>query len=371
MPKRGSGIYQRRADGLWVATYEKGKNPDGTRQRGYVYGTTMKEAAAKRRAAVEDFEAGIVKTPASGMTVGQWLGRWLDAKEATGKFKPATIRNYRDVIDAYIRPFVGGIKLTALTAEHVEGMLQGLASKSSSTQKRAWSILTASLNQAVKRDYVRKNVAADVDPPAVRHAERPVLTAAQARDLLGELKAAHDWLLPVYVLALHNGLREGEILGLRWSDVDFEEGMITVTGTLDRTDRVRVAPKTAKSRRTLKITTEVVGILQEQQLRQNLEETQGSDGFVFTSDQGTPICDSTVRRHFRNISHRLGLPALHFHDLRHTYAVLAREAGVPLEEISWNLGHASIRITADVYGWTSEAARNSTASDAIALVLSS
>lgn len=296
------------------------------------------------------------------------MDRWVEARESTGKLKPATIRNYRDIIGSNIKPHIGGIKLLNLTAEHVESMLKALADKSTGTQKRAWLLLSTALNQAVQRDYVRKNVAAQVESVSVKHAERPNLTAEQAKGLLAELGG--DWLKPVYVLALHNGLREGEILGLRWADVDLEAGTLTVTGTMDRTERVRVAPKTQKSRRTLKITASVIDILREQQVRQSLEETQGNDGLVFTSREGTPICDSTVRRHFRNIGHRLGLPVLHFHDLRHTYAVLAREAGVPLEEISWNLGHASIRITADVYGWTSEAARNSSASDALALVLS-
>ncbi len=336
----------------------------------------MKEAISKRKVALEDVKAGIKPTPGPEQTIGDWLDRWLEAKAGTGKFKPATIRNYQDVIEAYIKPTLGRIRLSALTAEDVEAMLKALATTgrkdgkpaSTSTQKRAWSILVAALNQAVQRDYVRKNVAAQVESVSVRHTERPVLTAQQAKDLLVELDG--DWLKPVYVLALHNGLREGEILGLRWADVDLEAGTLTVTGTMDRTDHERVAPKTPRSRRALKITAGVIDILREQQVRQNLEETQGTDGLVFTSREGTPICDSTVRRHFRNVSQRLILPVLHFHDLRHTYAVLAREAGVPLEEISWNLGHASIRITADVYGWTSEAARNSSASDALALVLS-
>ena len=287
MPRRGVAVHQRKSDGLWLATYEL-PSSDGKRVRKYVYGKTMSEAISKRKLALADVEAGIKPTPGREQTIGEWLDRWLDAKAGTGKFKPATLRNYQDVIDAYIKPTLGKIRLSALTAEHVEGMLKALATTgrkdgkpaSTSTQKRAWSILTAALNQAVQRDYIRKNVAAQVESVSVKHAERPVLTAEQAKDLLVELSG--DWLKPVYMLALHNGLREGEILGLRWSDVDLAAGTLTVTGTMDRTERVRVAPKTPKSRRTLKITAGVIDILREQQVRQNFEETQGNDGLVFT-----------------------------------------------------------------------------------------
>ena len=181
------------------------------------------------------------------------------------------------VVNLYVRPHLGHIRLARLTPEDVEKMGRVLAEsgKSGNTQRLARTILRRALGQAERRDYVARNVVALTDAPAVKVDERPVLTPEQAKQLFDALH--DDRLLPSYVVAIHTGLRQGELLALRWSDVDLGAGTLTVTGTLDRKIRQRTDPKTDKSRRAVPLTPQAMEALQVHQVRQNLEGTQGSD----------------------------------------------------------------------------------------------
>ncbi len=142
-------------------------------------------------------------------------------------------------------------------------------------------------------------------------------------------------------------------MALRWSDVDLGAGTVTVTGTLDRKVRQRTDPKTNKSRRTVPLTAQAMGALQVHQVRQDLEGTRGSDDLVFTSARGTALYDSNIREHWHRVSANLGLPSMPWHNLRHSAATIMLAQGVPIEVVSRLFGHASIRITADIYGHVS------------------
>lgn len=369
MSRRGSGegsVFQRK-DGRWSATVEVGKGIDGKRQRQTVYGRTKKEALAKLQQKQDAVRKGIVTTGGE-MTVGAWLDQWLDSLEPTG-LKASTVRNYRDVVGFYIKPYVGHIRLAKLTPENVEKMCRDLdaAEKSTNTQRIARTVLRRSLKQAERRQYVSRNVVTLTDAPAVKVDERPVLSVDQAKRLLHKLSG--DRLHALYVVSMHTGLRQGEALALRWADVDFEAQTLTVTGTLDRKSRSRTEPKTERSRRTVALTSQAVEALQLQQVRQRVEGTQGMDGLVFTSSEGTPLFDTTVRRHWKAIRTELGLPEMHWHDLRHSAAAFMLAQGVPIEVVSRMLGHASIRITADIYGYVSSESQRQ-AAEAVSRALS-
>jgi len=369
MARDGLNI-SRRADGWYQASVELPKGPDGKRVRRSVVAKTMKELEAKRRKLLKDIEDGVVRPAPKSPTVGEWLNRWHEINRASGYWKPATVRNYADIIEYYLKPVrvegrytLGGIRLSALTVEHVEELLRVLATEgvgskddprpaSTSTQKRAWSILTAALQMAEDRGLIRRNVAKQAKPPKVTYAERPVLTAEQAKAVAAELKQTGDWLYPLYVLSVSTGLRQGETLALRWCDVNWDTSEISIEGTLDRTERTTVAPKTLKSRRTIKVGSEVIEALRWQESRQVYFGT-GSTGLVFTADTGNPIYDSTIRRHWTDILKRLGISPLHWHDLRHTAAILMLQAGVPAETVAGRLGHSSMNMVVRVYGWTS------------------
>jgi integrase len=353
MARRGSGegsIFQRK-DGLWQASLELGKGPNGKRQRKTLYGNTKRQVLAKLGVEQEALRKGL-STSGPEMTVGAWLDKWLDSLEPTG-LKASTVRNYRDVVNFYVRPQVGYIRLGRLTPEDVEKMVRALAEagRSTNTQRIARTVLRRSLNQALRRGYVSRNVVSLTDPPAVKVNERPVLTAGQVRLLLATLH--DDWLLALYTVTVHTGIRQGEALALRWCDVDLASATVTVAGTLDRSLKRRTEPKTEKSKRTLALTPQAVEALKAQRDRQTFLGTQGSDGLVFTSSKGTPLFDTTVRRHWKVTAAKLGLPEMHWHDLRHSAATIMLAQGVPIEVVSRVLGHASIRITADVYGHVS------------------
>ena len=309
MARRGSGeggIFQRESDGRWVATVELGKGSNGKRLRKTVYGSTKRQVQAKLKTAQDARDKGIVTT-GGNMTVSAWLDQWLDGLDATAKLKASTRRSYREVVNLYVRPHLGHIRLARLTPEDVEKMGRTLAEagKSGNTQRLARTILRRALGQAERRGYVARNVVALTDAPAVKVDERPVLTPEQARQLFDALH--DDRLLPLYVVAIHTGLRQGELLALRWSDVDLGAGTLTVTGTLDRKIRQRTDPKTDKSRRTVPLTPQAMEALQVHQVRQNLEGTQGSDDLVFTSARGTALYDSNIRKHWHRVSANLGL----------------------------------------------------------------
>ena len=291
MARRGSGeggIFQRESDGRWVATVELGKGPNGKRLRKTVYGSTKRQVQAKLKAAQDARDKGIVTT-GGNVTVSAWLDQWLDGLDATAKLKASTRRSYREVVNLYVRPYLGHIRLARLTPEDVEKMGRALAEagKSGNTQRLARTILRRALGQAERRGYVARNVVALTDAPAVNVDERPVLTPEQVKQLFDALH--DDRLLPLYVVAIHTGLRQGELLALRWSDIDLEAGTLTVTGTLDRRIRQRTDPKTDKSRRSVPLTPQAMEALQVHQVRQNLEGTQGSDDLVFTSARGTAL----------------------------------------------------------------------------------
>ena len=370
MARRGSGeggIFQRESDGRWVATVELGKGSNGKRLRKTVYGSTKRQVQAKLKAAQDARDKGIVTT-GGNMTVSAWLDQWLDGLDATGKLKASTRRSYREVVDLYVRPHLGHIRLARLTPEDVEKMGRTLAGdgKSGNTQRLARTILRRALGQAERRGYVARNVVALTDAPAVKVDERPVLTPEQARQLFDALH--DDRLLPLYVVAIHTGLRQGELLALRWSDVDLEAGTLTVTGTLDRKVRRRTDPKTDKSRRSVPLTTQAMEALQVHHVRQNLEGTQGGDDLVFTSARGTALYDSNIRKHWHRVSANLGLASMPWHNLRHSAATIMLAQGVPIEVVSRVFGHASIRITADIYGHVSPET-NRQAADAMSKAL--
>ena len=381
MPRRGNGTTQRK-DGTWQATYELPPGPDGKRRRGYAYGKTMAEAVAKRTAALADIEAGIVKAPGPEMQLGEWLDIWRKARANAKGWKPATVRNYEDVIDTYIRPRFGKVRLSKLTAENVREMLGSVRKDgkpiSTSTQKRIWAILGSALQAAVDDKLIPQNVATSTtaQPARVTYDERPVLTIQEVKDILAELKDSKDWLYPLFQLSVSTGVRQGEALALRWSDVAWDLSEISIMGTMDRSERTTVALKTRTSRRTLKVGPEVIEALRWQQDRQERLGTSSPDGLAFTSDQRTPVYDSTVRRHWADICERLkihrddnGKPTMHWHDIRHSTAVLMLNAGVPAEVVAWRLGHSSLNMVVRTYGWTSTA-RYEDAAEAMTAVLS-
>jgi integrase len=216
-------------------------------------------------------------------------------------------------------------------------------------------ILRRGLAQATKWHLVQRNVADTVKPPRAAQKEIRAFSATETRRLLEA--ANRDRLEALYVLAVHTGMRQGELLALRWQDVDMENAVVNVRRTLTRSGgRVSFGePKTKKSRRSIRLTPQAV-----EALRSHLERQLGDmeilgdryqdQGLVFTTDTGAPVNPSNLRqRSFAPLLRRAGLPHMRFHDLRHTCATLLLSRGVHPKFVQELLGHATIAITLDTY----------------------
>jgi integrase len=235
------------------------------------------------------------------------------------------------------------------------------AGKSTNTQRLARTVLRRAIGQAERRGYVARNVVSLTDGVAVKVNENVPLTPEQAKQVLAHVANDSSQWLALYTLALHHGLREGELVALRWVDTDLDAGTLTVTGTYDPVARIRTTPKSESSKRTITLTPEGIERLRIHRMEQDLRGRQGSDGLVFTSRQGTALFATTTRRHWQQTLDALELPQIRFHDLRHSCATILLDAGESLERVSKLLGHSSIRITADVYGYVSPEATKSSA----------
>jgi integrase len=230
--------------------------------------------------------------------------------------------------------------------------LTGRGDLSPTTVRYAYSVLRIALGRALKEGKVLRNVCQLVDPPApVRHELSP-----QAAEQVGVFLAAtaDDSLGPLYTVAVGTGLRQGELLALRWEDVDLDDATLTVAHTLTRGSRMLAEPKTDRAKRTLRLGSEVLGALREQRRRQLAERLAAGprwreQGYVFTSSTGAPLDGARVLRTFQRALERARLPRQRFHDLRHATATLLIEAGEELGVVSKVLGHSNIGTTANVY----------------------
>lgn len=366
MSKRASkeGSIFERGDGRWVATLHLGYI-DGKRRRRYFYGATQADALEKLDKAKSTVRAGL-PIPPERLTVGQVLDQWL-AEAVKPRRRASTYRRYADIVRVHLKPDLGRTRLAKLTPAQVQALLAAKekAGLSPRTVQYIRGTLRTALARAMKWGYIGINVAGLTDPPrAVRH---PVdaLSVELARGLVAAVETHR--LGNLFVVALATGMRQGELLGLRWPDIDLDAGTLRVSNSLQRVPGERVEgertaatyqllePKTEKSRRGLALPAVAVSALRAQRDRQTFErsaaklEWANQWDLVFTTPFGKPLHGPTVTRTFQEQLTKAKLPPMRFHDLRHGAATLMLVQGVPLKVVQEALGHASITVTADVY----------------------
>ena len=356
----GSGSIGKTPDGrLWVARYSVVE--DGATKRRAVYAKTAAEADKKLREALARRDSGI--RSATKETLGDFLDGWLATVRP--KVSPSTFERYADRVRLHIVPALGKRPLARLEADAVDAAYAGMLAKlSPASVAGVHRTLHRALSDAVRWRKVPTNVAALADPPRAARHEMQTLTEEQAKAFI--VSAAED---PrheaLFVLAVTTGMRQGELLGLRWKDVNLDAGWVRVTGTLTRVRRDASAggpaseltigvPKTAKSRRQVELTGIAVDALRRHraaQVEQRVEVAnlwQDND-LVFCGPLGQPSHKAKVDDAYHATLHRAGLPRLRFHDLRHTAATLMLGRGVHPKVASEMLGHATIAITLDLY----------------------
>jgi len=279
------------------------------------------------------------------VTLTTYLTAWLNALEV----RPNTFRLRQHLIEKHIVPHIGTRALGSLTSDDVRFLLHRWKDDQvgAVTQRAAFITLSGALNIALREEKIYRNPCATVPTPKTRRPEIVVLDGTQAVKLL---RAASDLDERALVaLAITTGMRQGEIFGLYWEDIDLDSGTLTVRKSLteDIEGRlVRTEPKTAKSRRTIclpKLALQsLVALKSSRELR---------SGFVFTSPDGSPLRKSNfIRRVFKPLLKAAELPDVTFHSLRHTANSLLIEAGEDPLAIAGSLGHADTRMMFERYG---------------------
>lgn len=346
----GEGTIRQRADGRWEGQLLM---PD--RKRKSVYGRNRTEVKQKLKELRAKVEAG-VDVGASGQSLEKFLEQWL-ADVVKPRLAPKTYKTYRDILHVHVIPTLGSTRLDKLTAQQVTTLLREKAESglSPTTVNHIRSVLRAALNRAMKWNLIIRNPVILTDP--VRQERRRVvpLTPETARAALSAAQGHR--LQALFTLALFLGLRQGEVLGLRWIDVDLDGGALKIEQALQRVDGGLIfkAPKTEKSRRRLKLPPTLVAVLRAHHDRQAFERQVAGDqwqetGLVFTTQRGTPLDPRNILRWWQKLLEDAGLPRYTFHATRHTAVSLLIEQGVPLKVIQEILGHAVLSTTADVYG---------------------
>jgi integrase len=267
-----------------------------------------------------------------------------------------TYGGYESIVRVRVNPRIGGVRLSKVTPVVLQQLYTYLLESGLSTRSvnHTHRVLHKAFGQAMKWGIIPRNPCDATDPPRPKTTEMQTLTSDQVNTLLegtaGELNQA------LYLLAVSSGLRLGELLGLRWSDVDFDGKRLFVRRALQQTrgGLEFVEPKTAKSRRAVMLSTSAIAGLKEHR-RQQVEErlslgrAWNDQDLVFPNTIGEPSDPGTASTHFQAVLKRLGLPKIRFHDMRHTCASLLLQAGTHPKIVQEMLGHSTITLTMDTY----------------------
>ncbi len=352
MAKRGNGdgTYYKRPDGRWEA---KLTLPNGARKS--VYGRTRQEAKARADELLKRADQGL-DVLTREQSLAEYLQRWL-IDVAAAAVRPSTFESYERIIRVRVVPALGRTKLTAVTPQHLQALYNALLKNglSPASVVRTHAVLHGAFGQAVRWNLLPRNPCDATRPPSIPRHEMRYLDRDQVRQLL---EATPDLTMrTLYAVAATAGMRRGEILALRWRDIDWARGLIVVQRTAHRIRGAGIVygePKTNAARRAIKLGTMTLDLLRAQrtaQLEQRLHAGPAwqDHDLIFTSLVGTPVEAARVSRLFARDLENAGLPRVRFHDLRHTAATLLIEQGVHLKAVQSTLGHSTIATTMDVY----------------------
>ena len=352
MPAKGDGITKRK-DGRYMARHTV-QTTDGPKRK-TIYGKTYKEVERQLNEARANADKGLT-FDAGNLTVGEWLDCWLrDAVADTVRL--VTFDKYEQMIRNHVKPSLGKLKLKTLTPAHVRGLYREKlnAGLSPRTVQYVHVTLNKALKQAVADGLIPRNVCEAVKPPRPQKKEISPLSPEQARRFLEACQG--ERLEALFVLAVHTGMRQGELLGLHWEDVDLEARTLRVRRSLSRTSKgpILTAPKSTKSRRRIKLTGTGAEVLKRHRAAQSAERLQlggmwQDRGLVFPNPTGGFLSpDVLTSEPLKRPLQRAGLPSIRFHDLRHTCATILLSRGVHAKFVQELLGHATISITLDTY----------------------
>lgn len=333
----------------WEARYTAGYDPGTGKQiQRSITGKTQKEVAQKLKEATHEIDEGTYQEP-SRLTVGEWLDIWQ--RDYMRGVKPATEKVYATAIRIHLKPALGAVKLQALHPHTIQRCINEMDDKyASGTVHRVYMVLHLALERAFQLNYIPMNPAAKCELP---RRERKKIVPLDTSAFLKA--AAGNRFETLFQVAFFTGMRQGELLGLKWECVDFERGMITIDKQLQqrKNEYVFCTPKSGKSR-TISPAPMVMSYLKIQRASQIEQRLRAGplwedSGLVFTDELGHHLAVSTVFGNFKRIAKAIGAPEARFHDIRHTYAVNAIRAGDDIKTVQETLGHSSAAFTLDVY----------------------
>ncbi len=351
---KGEGSISRRRDGRWHGRIDLGY-VDGKRQRKYVYGQTQSEVIRKLDQTRFSLQQGL-PLPPELQTIGRYLDEWIASTESS--VRPKTFIRHKGIVDNHLKPSLGRIKLTKLTPQHIEGLMKAKTAVGLSNRSviYIYRILHMAMKQAERRGLVVRNIARLVSPPRLETKPVEPWTPEEAKPFLRAIK--EERLGALYEVAIGTGFRQGELLGIPWSNValDVERPTITVTQTLQRfgSELRLVETKTKSSNRTLRIPSFVVDALKRQRQRTAGERLKlgpawHQSDLVFCKEDGTPLTDHYVLRRFYKVLEQHGIRRITFQTLRHCYASYLGAVGADDKLMQTYLGHSTITITKDIY----------------------
>ena len=344
--QRGDKVYT-----YWEARYSNGFDPGtGKQVQRSITGKTQKEVAQKLKAATTAIDEGTYTAP-NKMTVSQWLDIWTT--EYLGSIKPLTLQTYTMQINKHIKPSLGATKLESLTPHTIQRFYNSLQLAPKSV-KNIHGILHSALQQAVLNGLISINPTNACKLPKVEKTEITPLEPQQISTFLRE--ASVDNYANLFIVAVFTGMRQGELLGLTWDNVDFKTGIINVKQQLQCKDGKYFlqTPKSGKGRSILPAQVVMDALRNELSRQEQAKQTAGElwenpQGFVFTDATGKHLVRRTVVKHFKAVAERADITA-RFHDLRHSFAVNSLMIGDDIKTVQANLGHATAAFTLDVYG---------------------
>jgi len=354
--------------GKWWFVIDTGLGPDGRRRQTRRRGFPTKKAAQIEldRLRVNVQEQTFVAP--DRVTVAEYLAWWLESLATAGR-RESTIASYGRHLRLHVTPFLGGVRLQALTSLQLDrlyaellangrrdGAAGGLAPR---TVRYVATIVGKALSDAQRKKLVAHNVAKDADPPSAKSSKAPEMAWWTPDQLHQFLEAVQgEDLLPLFRLTAMTGMRRGEVCGLRWSDLNMDAGQLLVRQQLLAIEHVLTFvehPKTDHGRRTIDLDPETITVLRrhrKSQLEQRLAMGSGfvDQGLVFAKPDGAPVHPEAVVKVFLRRVARTGLPPIRFHDLRHSHVAHLIASGQDILVISKRLGHASTSFTYDRYG---------------------
>lgn len=350
----------------YAACVYLGRDPvTGKERRQWKRFSSRKEAETYVAGVVQHLAGGGFVTTNTRLTLAEFLRQWL-TDYAKGNVAPTTLQRYEETIRVHLVPGLGHVRLTRLNPQFIQSYLtkkleSGL---SPTTVLHHHRLLHEVLRHAVKWGLIVRNPTEMVDPPRRERKEMHVWDEEQVRLFLAEAKRSSPY-YPLYLAALMTGMRQGELLGLRWQDVDFVTGRATIQQTMYRlagskkegrkTQILFKTPKTPLSRRSLPIPDVLVAELR--RVREQQAEHRSLFGghyedhaLVFCQPNGKPLrANNIVRRDFKRVSKRAKVPTIRFHDLRHCHATLLLKQGVNPKVVQERLGHSTPAFTLSVY----------------------